>query len=138
MAAVEPFADSALWVLDHHDALGLVMDLILADDAFFVALASRPLRDAMASRFPRQAGAKRYSTPDAAVVFSQARLELSYNLPGEPGWPVLSPHERDIQPAICSRVAKGGQLAVLVWVRHCWGLEWDWRTCWEAASHGHL
>jgi Leucine-rich repeat (LRR) protein len=93
---MDALAASPLALLDAHGSLRLVTDAVHEDDALCLALACRPLRDALWARFPaRPAGhahvGKRLRTRDAAVgrlgarVDADGMLDLSYDLDGSHG-----------------------------------------------------
>ena len=73
VATMAALAASPFALLDAHSSLRLVTDVVHEDDALYLALACRALRDALWARFPaRPAGhahaGKRLRTRDAAVA----------------------------------------------------------------------
>ena len=84
-------ATSPFCLLDAHNNLRLVTDVVHEDDALCLALAYRALRDALWARFPRRlvGGAARASTRvrtrDAAVVGAKRRLAWARGL--DRPWP---------------------------------------------------
>ena len=81
------FAGSQLGLLHARHSLRLLTDLVDEDDALFLALACRPLRDAVFDRFQRlpcghvHAG-KRLQTRHVTLVMSVARLQWARALSG--------------------------------------------------------
>jgi hypothetical protein len=95
-ARLDPFATSPFALLDAHSCLRLVTDLVHEDDALCLALACRPLRDALWARFPaRPAGhehvGKRLRTRDVVV----ARLGASVTAYGVLYHPGLHSNDSD-------------------------------------------
>ena len=85
-------AASLFGLLEARGCLLLVTDAVHEDDALCLALACRPLRDALWARFP-QRGTEDWSqgiaycrvrTRDAAVVGTVARLAWVISLPSPP------------------------------------------------------
>jgi hypothetical protein len=126
-------------LLDKHShGLRLVTDAVHEDDALYLALICRALRDALWERFPQRpagdahAGA-RVRTRDAAVVATVGRLAWARGL--DRSWPGT---RTSWYPAsICETAARHGALASLQWARAN-GCDWTMNTCREAAEAGHL
>jgi hypothetical protein len=128
-------------LLDVHGNLRLVSDLVTEDNALCLALACRPLRDAVWARFPQlpaghQHAGRRLQTPDRALVCSVARLIWGRELPGAPAW--LATWRRSAGAGvICSRIAATGQLRVMRWACSQ-GCRVTASTCTAAARGGHI
>ena len=109
----DAFAASAFGLLDARSSLLLVTDVVLEQDAFFLALSCRALRDAVFQRFPPRAEAHghaghRFVTEDAAVLCSVARLQWArgQRWMERPIWLLEWP----AAPDLCRKIANNGPL----------------------------
>jgi hypothetical protein len=135
-------------LLDARGILRLVTNLVHEDDALFLALTCRALRDALWARFPRRPSRARQRksnwgnahmgvrvrTRDAAVVGTVGRLVWARGQLDRP-WP--EPRFDWSRSDICKIAARYGALASLQWARAN-GCDWDTNTCSIAAYGGHL
>ena len=127
---MESLAASPFSILDAHCILHLVTDAVHEDDALCLALACRPLRDALWARFLRRPAGdlhmgKRLCTRKAALVTTVARVvwarglavaedEMNATLKDDA---LLYDAPRLRDEDICEQAARHGALSILQWAR---------------------
>jgi hypothetical protein len=123
--AVVALAGSPFALLDARSSLRLVTDAVHEDDALCLALACRPLRDALWARFPQvpcdrrkliahlsnmdeyewqgtyAATMTRLRTRDAAVVATVSRFVWALAQPQQPSW-LCYPNGKEAAPVGCA------------------------------------
>jgi hypothetical protein len=159
--ALQPLIDSPFGLLDTRNILRLVIDLVSPNDLLCVALACRPLRDAVFARFrlmqmsseisyrggmdSPERGADQHQvlrTSATAVVATVTRLLWVRGLPERPSWV-------DSSESVCINAARHGMIDTLQWEvanGSQWGddngtvgiFDWQEDTCSNAARGGHL